>query len=81
MFSHNMLCCPAKCEPLSYDACAQFAVEFDKLYDGRNTDDYPLKNPILRLHANTVHDYELVRDKTRYGAFKEVTQDSKTSRE
>ena len=51
-----MLCCPAKCEPLSYVTCAQFAVEFNKLYDGRNTDDYPLKNPMLKSHANTVHD-------------------------
>ena len=75
MFSHNMLCCPAKCEPLSYDTCAQFAVEFDKLYDGRNTDKYPLRNPMLKLDQVLVN-YELVNDGSSIcGAGKEVTQD------
>eukprot|EP00584_Thalassiosira_punctigera_P027883 CAMPEP_0172576342 /NCGR_PEP_ID=MMETSP1067-20121228/137666_1 /TAXON_ID=265564 ORGANISM="Thalassiosira punctigera, Strain Tpunct2005C2" /NCGR_SAMPLE_ID=MMETSP1067 /ASSEMBLY_ACC=CAM_ASM_000444 /LENGTH=2652 /DNA_ID=CAMNT_0013369009 /DNA_START=2375 /DNA_END=10333 /DNA_ORIENTATION=- len=46
----------APCKPLSYDVCAEFLVQFDMLYLGRDTGGYPLSNPMLKNPSNTVHD-------------------------
>ena len=46
--------------PLSFDTCAEFAVEFDRLYEGRKDTTthplYPLNNPMLRNTSEAVHD-------------------------
>jgi len=36
------------CEPLSYDTCADFAVQLDRLYAGRDSSKYPHPNPMLK---------------------------------
>ncbi len=47
---------PDKCQPLSYDGCRQFAVEFDRLYEGRDKSQYPLSNPMRKERATTLQD-------------------------
>ena len=39
------------CEPLSYDACAEFAKQFDRLYTGRVKATYPHPNPMRKSNT------------------------------
>ena len=41
-----------KCELLSYDACKEFAVQFDRLYIGRDEDTYPDPNPMRKSNTD-----------------------------
>ena len=52
-----LLISSAECKPLSYDTCREFAIQFDRLYDGRNDTDYPHQNPMLRTSSTTL-DYD-----------------------
>ena len=58
----NIYVFTASCKPLSYDTCAEFAVEFDRLYNGRNTDKYPLNNPMLQDPSVSVHNQVNTKD-------------------
>ena len=42
------------CQPLSFETCAQFVVEFDRLYQGRSSGD--LSNPTRKDPAISLHD-------------------------
>lgn len=43
-------------ESLGYDVCSEFAVQFDRMYEGRDVNKYPLGNPMLINLAEPVHD-------------------------
>ena len=72
--SHSVvLCCviliaPASCDPLSYSACSRFAVEFERLYQSRNTSAFLLENPMLKISI----DIPLGDDYTLKGIFEKV---------
>ena len=71
----------APCEPLSYDTCAEFVTEFDRLYEGRSTEDYPLNNPMLLNSSSTVHeqsDYKLIFDRAQFPTRYNFPQDPTT---
>ena len=50
--------CIAECRPLSYDTCRDFAIQFDRLYNGRNKATYDHPNPMHKTtNTNVPLDY------------------------
>ena len=45
----------AECKPLSYDTCREFAIQFDRLYEGRNETKYSHPNPMLKTTTSLNH--------------------------
>ena len=43
------------CEPLSFDTCRDFTVQFERLYEARDSTGYPHPNP-MRRNSDTVLD-------------------------